>query len=109
MSEDELKYLSEGFSGEQFKLVKQKGIYPYEYMNSFEKFSEEKLPDKKHFYSSLKGRHINDNYFLHAVKVWNALDMKNMGEYHDNYLKIDVLLLADIFEKFVDWSLKIMN
>ena len=51
MYEDELKYLSEEFSGEQFKLVKRKGVYPHEYMNNFEKFSEEKLPDKKHFYS----------------------------------------------------------
>ena len=51
MYENELKYLSEEFSGEQFKLVKQKGMYPHEYMNNFEKFSEEKLPDKKHFYS----------------------------------------------------------
>ena len=52
MSED-FKYLSEEFSGEYLKLVKEKGIYPYEYMNSFKKFNEGKLSDKSKFFSSL--------------------------------------------------------
>ena len=86
-------------------------------MDSFKRFSEEKLPDKKCFYSSVKdgttgdnGKkldgHINDEDYLTCKKIWNEFNMKNMGDYHDHYLKKDVLLLADIFEKFIDTCLK---
>ena len=61
MSKD-FKYLNEEFSGEYLKLVKEKGIYPYEYMNSFKKFSEDKLPDKSKFFSSLKDSGINQEH-----------------------------------------------
>ena len=50
--------LSEEFSDEQLKLVKEKAIYPYEYMNSFKKFNENKLPDTSKFFSSLKDCNI---------------------------------------------------
>ena len=95
------KYLSKKFSGEQLK-----GVYPYEYMNSFEKFSENKLPDRCEFYISSKGECISEKHYLHAINVCNTLKRKTMGEYHDLYLKTDVLLLADIFEKFIDMCLK---
>ena len=53
--------MSEEFNPKQIRLVKQKGVYPYEYIDSFERFSEDKLPDKKHFYKSLKNKHIREN------------------------------------------------
>ena len=69
LSDNDSKYLSEKFHPEQIKLVKQKGVYPYEYMVSFEKFSEDKLPDKEHLYKSLKNKHISEKDYLHAVKI----------------------------------------
>ena len=75
-------------------------------MDSFEIFSEDKLPDKKHFYKSLKNKHISEKDYLHAVRIWNKFEMKNIGDYHDLYLKTDVLLLADVFENFINRSLE---
>ena len=67
----------------QLKLVKQKGVYPYESMDSFERFLEDKLPDKKHFYKSLKNKHISEKVYLHAIQIWNDVKMKIMGDYYD--------------------------
>ena len=88
------------------ELVKQKGVYPYEYMGSFEKFSENKLPDKSKFFSFVKNKCISGKKYLHAVDVWDAFKMDTMGDYHDLYLKTDILLLADIFEKFINTCLE---
>ena len=85
---------------------KKKGVYPYEYMDGFEKFSEDKLPDRCEFYSSLKDGCNSEKDYLHAVKVWNIFKMNTMGYYHDHYLKRDVLLITDVFEKFIDTCLK---
>ena len=84
----------------KLKLMKQKGVYPYDYMDSFNRFNEKKLPNKDDFYSMLNNEHISDTQYVHAIKVWNTFKLKNMGEYHDLYLKSDVLLLADVFENF---------
>ena len=69
-------------------------------MDSFNKFSEKKLPNKDYFYSKLNEEHIFDTHYVHAIKVWKTFKLKNMGEDHDLYLKSDVLLLADVFENF---------
>ena len=117
LSDNDFKYLTEEFGSKNLEHLKQKGAYPYEYMDSFKRFNEEKLPDKKCFYSSVKdgttgdnGKkldgHISDEDYLTCKKIWNEFNMKNMGDYHDHYLKKDVLLLADIFEKFIDTCLK---
>ena len=50
--------------------------------------------------------HISIKDYLTCEKIWNKFGMKNMGDYHDHYLKKDVLLLADVFEKFIDTCLK---
>ena len=60
MSDGDFKYLLQEFSGKQLNLVKQKGVYPYEYMNGFETFSEDKLSVKREIYSSLKDGSINE-------------------------------------------------
>ena len=86
--------------GTKFELLARKGIYPYDYMNGIEKFSEEKLPPKEEFYSKLNDCGISDDDHNHAKKVWKEFGVKNLGEYHDLYLKSDVLLLADVFEEF---------
>ena len=64
-----------------------KGVYPYDYMNSFARFEETKLPPKEKFYSKLYDGHISDEKYEHAQKVWDAFECKNMGEYHDLYCK----------------------
>ena len=80
---------------------------------------KKKLSDKECFYRSTKegttddngeklDGHINDEEYLTCKKIWEKFDMKNMGDYHDHYLKKDVLLLADVFEKFIDTCLKFM-
>ena len=101
MSDNDFKCLSEELSGKFLKLVKQKGMYPYEYMDSFKKFSENKLPDRCKVFSSLKDKCISEKYYLKANNIWNVFKMSKMGDYHDFYLKTDVLLLADIFENFL--------
>ena len=69
-------------------------------MNGFEKFSERQLPPKKDFYSKLNDCGITDKEYEHAERIWKEFEIKKLGEYHDLYLKSDVLLLADVFEEF---------
>ena len=117
LSDDDFKYLTEEFGFKKIELLKQKTVYPYEYTDSFKRFNEKKLPDKKCVYSSVKGGatgvngerlggHLSDKDYLTCTKIWNEFNMKNMGDYCDHYLKKDVLLLADVFEKCIDTCLK---
>ena len=99
--DEDFKYLSEEFSGEFLKLVKEKGVYPYEYIDSFKKFSEDKLPERCEFFSSLKDECISEKDYQRAKTIWNTFKIKTLGDYHDLYLKTDVLLLVDVFEKFI--------
>ena len=103
LSDNDFKYLSEEFSHEM--LVKGKGVYPYEYMDSFKRFSENKLPEKCKFFSYLKDECLREKDYLKAVDIWNMFKMNSMGDHHDLYLKTDVLLLADVFEKFINTGL----
>ena len=86
LNDKDFKYFSEEFSGEKLKLVKQTGVYPYEYMNSFKRFSEDDLHDKSNFFSSLKDIGVNEKEYKKAVNVWKVFIIKNLGEYHDLYL-----------------------
>ena len=97
---DALMYTSEEFQDKKLKLMSQKGVYPYDYMDSFEKLDEAQIPRKEDFYSILNDQHISDEDYNHARKVWNTFKIRNMGQYHDLYLKSDILLLADVFENF---------
>ena len=99
LPKESLKYTSQKFKGEKLDLMSQKGVYPYDFMDSFDKFNE-KLPSKEDFYSILNDEHITDDQYKHAQNVWNTFNLKNMGEYHDLYLKSGILLLADVFENF---------
>ena len=114
--DEDFKYLVEEFGSENLELLKQKAPYPYKYMNSFERFNKEKLPARKYFYSSTKdgktgddGKisdcHISVKHYLACEKTWDKFEMKNMGDYHNYYLKKDVLSV-DVYENFVDTCLK---
>ena len=100
LPKDDLIYTSKAFKGRRLDLMSQKGVYPYDFMDSFEKFNQKELPNKDQFYSILNDQHITDDEYDHAKKVWNAFMIKTMGEYHDLYLVSDVLLLTDVFENF---------
>ena len=90
MGSEDFKYLSEVFSNEKLELVKKKGIYPYEYMDSFKKFKESKLPNIDCLFSSLIDCRISEKEYQRACNVWKVFKIKNLGEYHDLYLKTDV-------------------
>ena len=94
-----LKYTSQKFKGKELDLMARKGVYPYDYMDSFDKFNE-KLPTKEDFFSTMNNEHISNKDYQHAQTVWETFMLKTMGEYHDLYLKSDILLLADVFENF---------
>ena len=91
---------------DKLSLLTKKGIYPYEYMNSSEKLKETKLPPREAFYSRLIDKGISDEDYEHARKVWETFEMKNLGDYHNLYNQVDVLLLADVFENFRDICIK---
>ena len=82
------------------QLLLKKGICPYEYLDSFEKFGETKLPEKEKFYSNLSDKGITDEEYEHAKQVWETFGCRNLGNYHDLYVATDTLLLADVFENF---------
>ena len=88
------------YSSDKFNLLARKGVYPYEYMDSLEKLKETKLPPKEAFYSRLNDGGISDEDYAHAQKVWSIFKMEYFKDYHGLYNKVDVLLLADIFENF---------
>ena len=96
LNDKNFKYLSEEFSDEQLKLVKEKGIYPHEYMSSFKRFNKDELPNQSKFFSSLKDSGVNEKEYETAVNVWKVFKIKNLGEYHDLYLKTDVLNLSEL-------------
>ena len=81
-------------------LFLRKGVYPYEYMDDWDRFNEEKVPNKSDFYSSLNIEDISEIGYRHALKVFNKFNIKNLGEYHDLYVQSDTILLADVFESF---------
>ena len=90
----------------KFILLLWKSVYPYDYMNDWERFNEIALPEKERFYNNLNMEDITDVDYAHATRVYRLWN-KNLGEYHDLYLKSDVLLLADVFEKFKKTCLQI--
>ena len=81
-------------------LLLRKGVYPYEYMDDWDRFNEKKLPNKSDYYRSLNMEHIPEIDYRHALKVFNKFNIKNLGEYHDLFVQSDTVLLADFFESF---------
>ena len=91
---------------ERRELLIRKGVYPYEYMDSWDRFEEPELPPKEVFYSKLQDEHISEKDYTHAKKVWETFGCLSLGDYSDLYCRTDVLLLADVFEAFRKTCLK---
>ena len=91
----------------KFILLLRKGVYPYEYMDNWERFDETSLPDKESSYSSLNMENIDDIDYRHSNNVFEKCKLKNVGEYHDLYVQSDTLLLADVFENFRNMCIKV--
>ena len=90
----------------KFILLLRKGIYPYEYMDSWEKFNEISLPSKEDFYSNLNMEDINDIDYRHGNNVFKGFKLENLGDFHDLYVQSDTLLLVDVFENLRDMCIK---
>ena len=89
-----------------FIFLLKKGVYPYEYMDSWKKCDETELPSIDKFYSNLNLEDIDKDDYKHAQKVWSTFNIKNLGEYHDLYVQSDTTKLADSFEQFRTVCLK---
>lgn len=98
--DSQMTIMQDQYEETAFQILRKKGIYPYEYVDNTNKFKETCLPAKEKFYSTLTDEHISDDEYKYAQKVWNYFKCKNFGDYHDIYLRNDVLLLADVFENF---------
>ena len=106
LPEESFYSLKKEYGEDKLKILKRKGVYPYEYMNSEERFNETKLPPKEAFYSRLSEEGITDEDYKHALNVWDVFNMKTFLDYHELYNETDVLLLADVFENFRNNSLE---
>ena len=96
---DTKTYQQSNLNAQNLELLR-KGIYPFEYMDSFERFNETQLPSIDKFYSNLSDENITQKDYEHAQKVWKEFNCKTLGDYHDLYLKSDITLLADVFQTF---------
>ena len=106
LPEGALNNLNKYFTSKQVKLLKQKGFFPYDYMDDIEKLKDTEPPPQKAFYSKLTGKGINNYNYNHVLNVWKTWNMKTFKEYLELYNITDVLLLADVFENFRDICLK---
>ena len=97
LPKESFKNLNIFYKGEESKSLLRKGIFPYDWFDGLDKLNETKLPPKEEFYSKLNSKDISEDDYQHAKKVWETFNIKTMREYHDLYIKSDVLLLADVF------------
>ena len=88
----------EHYSELQYELLTRKGVYPYEYMSVWDKFKESQLPSIEVFYSKLNMSKISEDDYQHAQRVWKQFGIRNLGDYHDLYLRTDVVLLANVLK-----------
>ena len=102
LPKDSFKNITEFYEGDELKLLLRKGVFPYDWFDNFDRLSSTSLPPKEAFHSVLNDSEISEEDYIHAKKVWETFNMKTMRDYHDLYLKSDVLLLSDVFENFRD-------
>ena len=113
LKDEDFKHLTSEFGIDRLDILKRKDTYPYEWVNCYEKFEHTSLPEKKYFYPSLKdgkhnksNGHIYDEQYQHLQNIWHTFNFSNFEDFHYHFLKKDVLLLADVFEKLIFTCLK---
>ena len=116
LNDEDFKYLISEFGIDKLEILKRKYAYPYEWVDSYEKFNYPSLPPKGFVYSSLRdgkrdesNGHISDEQYLHLQNVWDIFNFNKFEDFHNHCLKKDVLLLVDSFEKFISTCLKYYN
>ena len=113
LNNEDFKYLVSEFGIDKLEILERKDAYPYKWVDSYEKFNYKDLPPKECFYSSIndgkrnKGNeHISNEQYQYLQNIWNTFNLNTFEDFHDHYLKKDVLLLVDTFEKFISTNLK---
>lgn len=76
-----------GISEEQLQLLLRKGVFPYDYLDSWERLDEPTLPPKEKFYNKLRSADLSESDYEHALKVWQAFNCKTIRDYMNLYLK----------------------
>ena len=105
MKDSDFKYMTRFFPDPTKRaLMLRKGVFPYDYMTSMDKFDETQLPPQSAFYNRLTDEPISDEDYEFAQQVWTLCECRTLRDYHDLYLKSDVFLTTDIGEKFRDDS-----
>ncbi|KAK4871823.1 hypothetical protein RN001_015947 [Aquatica leii] len=108
LNPDQFVHVRKYFSDvNKFNLIRQKGVFPYSYIDSYARLKETRLPSYNEFYDQLRDSNISENDYTRANEVWSLFKCKNLGEYSDLYLKSDVLLLTDVYENFREICLNI--
>ena len=101
LDDEDFEYTKKSYVDEmKFDLIKKKGVFPYDFFDDISKLKYTKFPTRKQFFNKLADTECNMKDYLHAKLVWKTFNCKNFGDYHDIYLKTDVLLLTDFFEKY---------
>ena len=98
--------MKQHFSNEELELICQKGVYPYAYTDDVEKLKDPELPPSKAFCSKLKLSGISKQAYKHAQNVYHKFKCRTFQDYHDLYLKADVLLSSDVVEHFIKPSIE---
>jgi hypothetical protein len=106
LGKDKCDAMKAHFNDNDIEMLARKQVYPYDYMSTWEKFQETRLPPITDFFNILTQSSISEEDYDHAVKVWRRFGLTNLGDYHDLYLKTDVLLLADVFENFRTFAME---
>ena len=101
LNDEDFKYLVSEFGIDKLEILKRKDAYPYEWVDSYEKFKHPSLPEKKYFYSSLRdGKrdnsdgHISDVQYLHLQNVWKEFEFNTFEDFHDHYLKKRCIIIS---------------
>ena len=116
LEDKDFKHLMSELQSDKLKLLRNKNSFSYEWVDSYEKFNYHELPPKEVFYSSIddgkRGKdngHVSDEQYSYIKNVWNTFNFRTFRDFHNHYLKKDVFLLADVFEKFISTCLKNYN
>ena len=113
LEDNDFKHLTSEFGIDKLEILKREDAYLYEWVDSYQKFKHLSLPEKKCFYSSLNdgkrdrsNERISDEQYQHLQNVWNTFNFNTFEYFHNHYVKKDVLLLVDSFEKFISTCLE---